>query len=160
LISRAPEAHLEAGVTPLSFPSDIWSLACTIWDIVGQSPLFEGFLASADDIICEHVEAFGILPREWWVNWDARRCTFNEDGTTLNGRSYRSWEGRFEDCVQQPRRAERMPNFEPAERDALFAMVRSMLSFKPESRPSAEDVLASEWMVKWALPECEKVWKS
>jgi hypothetical protein len=69
-------------------------------------------------------------------------------------------EDRFEDCVQQPRRAERMPNFEPAERDALFAMLRSMLSFKPDSRPSAEDVLASEWMVKWALPACEEVWKS
>lgn len=53
-----------------------------------------------------------------------------------------------------------MPPFEPAERDALLSMLRSMVSFKPESRPSAKEVLASEWMVKWALPEYEKGPKS
>ena len=53
-----------------------------------------------------------------------------------------------------------MPPFEPAERDALLSMLRSMVSFKPESRPSAKEVLASEWMVKWASPEYGKGPKS
>ncbi|KAJ0418768.1 hypothetical protein BJY00DRAFT_287341 [Aspergillus carlsbadensis] len=159
-VNRAPEARFQAGVKPLSFPSDIWSLACTIWDIVGQSPLFEGFLSREDDITREHVDALGILPQEWWNKWTARRSKFNEDGTPLDGRSFRSWDDRFEYCVQKARRVERMPEFEPAERDALFAMSRSMLSFRPESRPSAKDVLTSELMVKWALLECEKTWKS
>ncbi|KAL2849697.1 kinase-like domain-containing protein [Aspergillus pseudodeflectus] len=87
-----------------------------------------------------------ILPPKWWNKWDSRRSKFNENGTPLNGRSYRSWEHRFEDCVQQPRRPERMLEFDPAERDAPFAMLRSMLFFRPECRPSAKDVLASEWM--------------
>ncbi|CDM34554.1 unnamed protein product [Penicillium roqueforti FM164] len=50
-----------------------------------------------------------------------------------------------------------MPSFEPNERDALFSISRPMLSFRPENRPSAQQVLESEWMVKWALPEYEKI---
>ncbi|KAI9367597.1 hypothetical protein BJX61DRAFT_547335 [Aspergillus egyptiacus] len=72
---------------------------------------------------------------------------------------FKMWEDRFEDSVQQPRQAEGMLRFEAAERDALFAMLRSMLSFRPESRPSAKEILAPRWMVNWALPECEKVWR-
>ncbi|KAJ5209629.1 hypothetical protein N7449_004008 [Penicillium cf. viridicatum] len=36
-------------------------------------------------------------------------------------------------------------------------MLRSMLSFEPANRPSAQEVLDSEWMVEWALPEYEKI---
>ncbi|KAL4987793.1 hypothetical protein BDW68DRAFT_187770 [Aspergillus falconensis] len=114
LVYRAPEARFESGTTPLSYPSDIWS------------PLFEGFLAREDDITCEHVDALGSLPPEWWSKWKVRQTRFNEDGKPLDWRSYRSWEG------------------------------RSMLSFRPESRSLAREVFASEWMVEWALPECEK----
>lgn len=47
---------------------------------IGQRPLFEGFLATKDDIICEQVDALGILPHEWWTKWDARQEKFHEDG--------------------------------------------------------------------------------
>ncbi|KAE8402471.1 kinase-like domain-containing protein [Aspergillus pseudonomiae] len=159
LVNRAPETRFESA-NPLSFPSDIWSLACSIWDIIGQNPLFEGFLATEDDIACEHVDALGILPPDGWNKWEVRRNMFSEDGKPIDCRPYQSWEDRFEDSVQQPRQAEGMPLFEPAERDALFSMLRPMLSFKPESRLSTKEVLASEWMVKWALPECATIWKS
>ena len=119
LVNRAPETRFESG-NPLSYPSDIWSLACSIWDIIGQSSLFEGFLATEDDITCEHVDALSIFPPEWWNKWEARRNKFSEDGKPINRGSYRSWEDRFEDSVQQPRQVEGMPLFEPAERDALF----------------------------------------
>jgi hypothetical protein len=38
LHARAPEA-LFAPYEPLSFASDIWSLACAIWHVLGLSPL-------------------------------------------------------------------------------------------------------------------------
>ncbi|KAL5339237.1 hypothetical protein BJX70DRAFT_388120 [Aspergillus crustosus] len=41
--------------------------------------------------------------------------------------------------------------------DALFAMLRPMLSFEPRNRSSAQQVLDPEWMVKWAIPEFEKI---
>jgi hypothetical protein len=39
LHARAPEALFEP-CEPLSFPSDIWSLACSIWHVLGLGPLF------------------------------------------------------------------------------------------------------------------------
>ncbi|KAM4055121.1 kinase [Hirsutella rhossiliensis] len=68
---RPPEARFEP-TTPLSFASDIWSLACTIWAIIGQRSLFDSLLATEDDITCEHVEALGCLPPEWLEKWGAR----------------------------------------------------------------------------------------
>lgn len=156
LVVRPPEARFEP-TEPLSFASDIWTLACSIWSIIAERSLFEGFLATEDNMTCEHVDALGILPPEWWKKWEARRNKFTEDGTPINHMSYRSWEDRFEDSVQEPRRESGMPPFDAAEKDAISAMLRSMLSFKPEDRPTAKQVLESEWMVKWALPEYEKI---
>jgi hypothetical protein len=47
--------------------------------------------------------------------------------------------------------------FDARERDAIFDMLRLMLSFRPENRPTAQQILESEWMVKWALPEYGKI---
>jgi serine/threonine protein kinase len=97
LVIRPPEARFEPNKPP-SFSSDIWSLACTIWTIIAQRPLFEGFLAT-DDMTCEHVDTLGTLPPEWWKTWEARRHKFGEDGTPLNRNPFRSWGDRFEDSV-------------------------------------------------------------
>ncbi|KOC08744.1 hypothetical protein AFLA70_460g001021 [Aspergillus flavus AF70] len=115
-----------------------------------------GFLATEDDITCEHVDTLGILPPEWWEKWEARQQKFTEDGTPINHKSYRSWRDRFEDSVQQPRRDSGMPVFDAKERAAIFDMLRPMLSFKPKNRSTTKQILETEWMVKWALPEYEK----
>lgn len=156
LVIRPPEARFEPN-KPLSFSTDVWTLACTIWSIIAQRPLFEGFLATEDDITREQVDAFGVLPPEWWRNWGARRHKFSEGGKPINRNHFRSWDDRFEDSVQQPRRESGMSLFEAGERDAIFDMLRPMLSFRPENRPTTQKILESEWMVNWALPEYGKV---
>ncbi|GFF50223.1 serine/threonine-protein kinase SRPK [Aspergillus udagawae] len=156
LVIPPPEARFEPN-KPLSFSSDIWSLACTIWTIIAQRPLFEGFLATEDDMTCEHVDTLGTLLPEWWKTWEARQHKFAEDGTPLNRNPFRSWGDRFEDSVQQPRQDSGMPLFDARERDAIFDMLRPMLSFRPEDRPTTKQVLESEWMVKWALPEYGRI---
>ncbi|KAF7715889.1 Uncharacterized protein PECH_005775 [Penicillium ucsense] len=145
LVIRPPEARFEPD-EPLSFSSDIWTLACTIWSIIAQRPLFEGFLATEDDITCEQVDTLGVLPPEWWRKWEARRHKFSEDGKPMNRNPFRSWDDRFEDSVQQPRRDSGMPLFDARERDAIFDMLRPMLSFRPENRPTTQQILESEWM--------------
>ncbi|KAJ6093034.1 protein kinase domain protein [Penicillium sp. IBT 16267x] len=154
LLIRPPEARFEP-TKPLTFSSDIWTLACTIWDIIAQRSLFEGFFTNEDDMTCQQIGALGRLPTEWWEKWEARD-KFTEP---LNRSQYpnQSWEDRFETSVERPRIEEGMPPLELSERDALVSMLRSMLSFRPENRPSTQQVLESEWMVKWALPEYEKV---
>jgi hypothetical protein len=39
------------------------------------------------------------------------------------------------------------------EKAAFLDLMRRMLSFRPGDRPTVDEVLASEWMVKWALPD-------
>ncbi|KAF9883407.1 hypothetical protein FE257_003490 [Aspergillus nanangensis] len=156
LVNRPPEARFEPDI-PLSFSADIWSLACTIWCIIAQRPLFEGFMATADDMTCEHVDALGILPPDWWKTWKARGEKFTDDGAPINHNPYRSWDDRFEDSVQEPRQDRGMQRIDAEEREAIFSMLRPMLSFTPGSRPSTRQLLESEWMVKWALPEFDKI---
>ncbi|KAJ6145280.1 kinase-like protein [Penicillium chermesinum] len=139
------------------YGSHIWTLACTIWSIIAQRPLFEGFLATEDDMTCEHVDTLGILPLEWWKRWEARRLKFTEDGKPMNRNPFRSWDDRFEDSMQQPRRDSGMPSLDASEREAFFDMLRPMLSFRPEKRPTTKQILESEWMLKWALPEYDKI---
>ena len=161
LLIRPPEARFEPTM-PLTFSSDIWTLACTIWDIVAQRSLFEGFLANEDDMTCQQIAALGPLPAEWWEKWEGRRDFFTDDGEPNNQATsqYRSLEDNFELNVQKPRNQEGMSPLGSSERDAFFAMLRPMLAFRPENRPSAQQVLESEWMVKWAIPEYEKVLSS
>lgn len=171
---RPPEAFFQPS-RPLSFPADIWSMACTIWAIIAQKSLFYGFFSSQNYIIREQIDALGMIPPEWWHRWEAKGLWFTEAGKPIQeipkrpkgyelpedeprlDRPTRSLEVRFEDTVQEPRRTEGMEPFGDEERDALFAMLRAMLSYYPESRITAKEVLQSEWMTRWALPAYEKM---
>ncbi|KAJ5796138.1 protein kinase domain protein [Penicillium psychrosexuale] len=158
LLIRPPETYFEI-TKPLTFSSDIWTLACTIWEIIAQRSLFEGFFTDEDDMTRQQIDTLGPLPNEWLETWKAHREKSLKDGEPVDRpqSQYPSWEDNFEMSVQRARIREGMPPFEPNERDALFSMLRPMLSFRPENRPSAQQVLESEWMVKWALPEYEKI---
>jgi Protein kinase domain. len=46
------------------------------------------------------------------------------------------------------------------EKSAFLDLMRRMLQFRPEERLTAEEVLSSEWMVKWALPDYERSQKA
>ncbi|OGM50347.1 hypothetical protein ABOM_001138 [Aspergillus bombycis] len=132
-----PEAHFESE-TPLSFPSDIWTLACTIWTIIAQQPLFEGFNPSAD----------------WW---DSRARWFNKNSTRHSGATARPLVQRFHDAVQKPRRKFDMSEIGQEEKTAWFAILHTILAFRPEERLTAVQVMGCEWMQKWALPELARM---
>ncbi|GIJ82105.1 hypothetical protein Asppvi_000608 [Aspergillus pseudoviridinutans] len=149
------EVHFEPQ-EPLSFPADIWTLACTIWEIIGQRPLFEGFNPSVDWVIREQVDVLGKLPLEWWAKWNSRTRWFNEDGTRHSGANPRTWEQRYSDSVQEPRQEAKIQVVGEEEKAALLAMLRAMLAFRPEERPPAKEVMDCEWMQRWALPELAK----
>ncbi|KAJ0164541.1 Serine/threonine-protein kinase SRPK [Colletotrichum tanaceti] len=155
---RPPEARFEP-LKPLSFASDIWSLACTIWAILGQRPFLDTFLISQDDATRDQVDALGPLPPEWWEKWETRSHKFAANGKPKEGRLAWSWDQRFEDSIQEPRRDEGMETLGEGERDALFDMVRWMLAFRPEDRPSARQVLETAWMKNWAIPARDKTWE-
>ncbi|KKZ61738.1 hypothetical protein EMCG_03767 [[Emmonsia] crescens] len=149
--------------TPISFAVDIWALACVIWSIFGTRPIFDGTLATWDDIAAQQVDIFGYssVPREWWDGWEERHRYFDKAGQPNAGRSvFPSLESSFEEDVQAMRRGDDMADFGSEETIAIFAMLRGMLVFRPEERATAEDVMGCKWMKSWGLPELEKARKT
>jgi serine/threonine-protein kinase SRPK3 len=152
LSAAPPEVRFELQ-RGLSFSSDVWTLACAIWAILGQRPLFDEFLATQDDITAEQIDVLGGLPLEWWEKWETRYEYFSGPGEPKADRHVRSWEDRFESHIQRPRREAGIPEFGMEEKATVMDMLRSMLSFNPEKRSTMQDMLKCDWMVKWALPE-------
>lgn len=156
---RPPEVRFGPAKQPLFFSHDIWSLACTIWEIFTDNRLFEPFFASRDDITAEQVIVLGKLPPELWEKWEARHKYFTETGEYINPNrklSSVSWEDRFEKHIQSTWREHGVAGFGEEEKAAFLDMMRSMLSFQPEKRVTIQGVLNSEWMRRWALPSYEK----
>lgn len=161
---RPPETRFSD--EPLSFASDIWTLACTIWEIFGQRPLFDAFFPTMDRVTMEQVEALGILPPQWWKKWEKRLEWFTEEGEPAFEGSRRHdsvhmpWNMRFDYCIQKPRAEAGLDPVTESERKAFEAMLRSMLRYLPKERATAEQLLQSEWMKDWGLPALDESWRS
>jgi serine/threonine protein kinase len=147
-----PEKHFLPD-RPVSFPSDIWSLGCAIWSVVAQGDLFT-IWGSHNDLICDHTETLGALPHEWWERWEGRSEFFDESGNwKCDDEPPRSLIDRFEGWIQKPREEAGMEIMGSEEKEAFLGLLRSMLKYLPDERISADEVLESEWMRRWALPE-------
>ena len=154
---RPPEVKFEPTV-PLSYPSDIWSLGCVIWAILGVRPFLDSWLFGPDDAITDQVDALGPMPDEWWETWEGRSKRFIANGKPKEGREVWTFDQRFEDGILAPRRRRGTEEMDREEWDALFEMIRGMLVFRPGDRLSASQLLRTDWMRKWAIPEAEKTW--
>lgn len=165
LLLAPPESRfLDPGADePLSFPGDIWTLACTIWDLFGDSPPFEAFPVTPDDVTIEQVETLGRLPDRWWRKWETRSNWFDEDGRkNVKGsllqwydNSSRGWDQRFPGDILGPRKSKKFDTFSAAELKAFHDMIKSMLVLEPAERATIENVYGCEWMQRWGLPELQ-----
>lgn len=154
---RPPEAYFVRD-DPLSFPADIWALGCTIFSILGYRPLFDTWFPSDDRMIAEHIEALGNLPDDWWNIWEGREDgDVNKNGQRKDGERRRTLERRFEYSIEEPRRDYDMEEIGAEEKRALLLLLSQMLVFHPKDRPTANDVLESEWVKKWALGDLQKM---
>ncbi|KAK1767745.1 kinase domain-containing protein [Phialemonium atrogriseum] len=123
-----------------------------------SEPFLDSWLFGPDDATADQVDALGPMPDEWWEAWEGRSKHFIGNGKPKEGREVWTFDQRFEDTIQAPRRRKETEGMDKEERDALFEMVRGMLVFRPGDRLSASQVLRTEWMRKWAIPEAEKTW--
>ncbi|KDE78706.1 hypothetical protein AO1008_04988 [Aspergillus oryzae 100-8] len=128
--ARAPESKFEPGV-PLTHRSDIWSLATALWELMGMKP-----------IVAQHIDVLGPMPSDWWLRWKARDEVFiTEDGED-------KWPP-----LEERREGNKIVEEEKA---AFLDLMHRMLVYLPEERLTADEVLQSDWMVKWALPDYER----
>ncbi|KAL8810773.1 MAG: hypothetical protein Q9223_002121 [Gallowayella weberi] len=135
-------------------PADVWTLACSIYEMLGERPFFEDWCPSRDDIIARSVECLGPLPREWWDNWASRGKYFHEDGSYICEVSA-SESANLADQIQWMGRTENL-EFSAEEAQSVETMLRAMMEFEPAKRATAEDIVKSEWMTRWGLPSLRK----
>jgi serine/threonine-protein kinase SRPK3 len=84
-----PEALFNERIT---LAADVWTLGLTLYEILGERPLFEVWADDTDDIIGEMVSTLGRLPSRWWEKWGKRKEFFLDDG---------SWNPKFQ-RIQTP----------------------------------------------------------
>ncbi|KAF5595214.1 kinase domain-containing protein [Fusarium pseudocircinatum] len=155
LQNRPPEAKFDPK-KPLTFFSAMWSLGLMVWEVMVDGPFMSSFLFNWDEVITDQVDALGPLPQVWW---DAKSDGFEEDGQPKGQREFWSLERRFHMNFQDPRMEEGTEQMDDDESHAFLDMIKGMLRFRPEERMTADQVLRSEWMSKWALPLAEKAWE-
>ncbi|SMY24981.1 unnamed protein product [Zymoseptoria tritici ST99CH_1A5] len=163
LAKRAPEALFEPHDL-LSFPFDVWSLGLAIWDILGMKSIFSE-AETQDEIVAQQMDVLGSghFPEGWRMQWERQgedeKCTNIAIPRRPTGdrETWPSLEHAFEEFVQKYRRKrEAAGSFGEDETRAILDLIRGMLRFRPEERLTIEDVLRSEWMLNWALPELEQ----
>ncbi|CRK32198.1 hypothetical protein BN1723_003860 [Verticillium longisporum] len=137
-----PEPRFDP-MTPLSYASDIWSLGCIIWEILGVRPFLDIFLPELDDITANQIDALGPLPDEWWEAWDGKWKRFVANGQPTEGRQPWTFNQRFEDAIQGPRRRRKGDTMDERESNAFCELIRDILKFRPGERPAAEGILRS-----------------
>ncbi|GAQ35826.1 hypothetical protein AtubIFM56815_002976 [Aspergillus tubingensis] len=150
-----PEALFEPQA-PLSYPADIWSLATAVWEILGMKAIFSTE-APEDEVTSQQIDVLGPMPQTWYSAWEERSYFFNEDGRPVEGREV--WpvlDLTFEQGVREYRRQGRVGDFGDDETAAILELMRGMLRFKPKERLTIEEVLQSEWMSKWVMPDYER----
>lgn len=159
---RAPEAFFEPD-NHISYPSDIWSLGTAIWEILGMKFIFSE-LETQDEIVAQQIDVLGSsnFPAAWRKQWERLDEEEREESKTIPRRptgvreTWPSLDNAFEEFVQKYRRKREAAGiFEEQEVLAILDLMRRMLRFRPEERLTIDEVLKSEWMVKWALPELE-----
>ncbi|KAM3426429.1 hypothetical protein MY4824_009968 [Beauveria thailandica] len=126
LAARPPEYRFEP-LSPLSFSADIWCLGIALWDLLAMKPLFNDQFVPPDSVVAQQEDILGPMPPQWWEQWEKR--------------------------FEAKRKAGVLPEDEAA---AFISLLSRMLSLDPRGRPSANEVLASEWMKNWAMPSFEQ----
>ncbi|KAL2018690.1 hypothetical protein VTK56DRAFT_525 [Thermocarpiscus australiensis] len=158
---QPPEALFGDRIMP--FAADIWTFGVNLYEVLGERPLFETFTWDRDDILADMISTLGLPPQRWWDTWANRGELFQKDGEWRKGGirriydpvwrplSQRMWDmGR----VEKPESCEW--DVEGGEMRALEQLFRGVLAWEPEERWTAEDLVRSEYMVRWALPAWER----
>lgn len=161
LAKRAPEALFEPNEL-MSYPSDIWSLGTAIWEILGMKFIFSES-EPHDELVAQQIDVLGleVFPESWKRQWERPGKESKHDiiprQPTGDRERWPPLETAFEEFVQRYRRKRKWAGtFGVEETQAILDLMRGMLRYRPEERLTIDQVLRSDWMVKWALPQLKE----
>ncbi|KAJ6184731.1 kinase domain-containing protein [Penicillium mononematosum] len=149
---------------PITQPTaaDIWTLGVNLYEVLGERPLFETFAWDRDDIVGGMINTLGKPLVRWWNSWTNRSEFFEEDGSwvadfsRINTPVFRRLHQRLWDMGRGETEKTCEWDVAGGELHALEDFLRAMMTFEPAERPTADQLLGSEYMAKWALPAWER----
>ena len=135
----------------LTLPIDIWSLGCTLYQIVSSQPLFF-LLGGQDEHIENMVKLLGPLPGPLWERWAERENYFTKDRNRIVSSNFENQD--LEYLILHLRDLETSETFQitKAETATLKALLSVMLVYTPSGRISLDGVLISDYMKNWGKP--------
>ena len=151
----SPELILEKKA---SRASDVWALACTIFEIRCGFPLFKSYVGSSTKVLQEMVRILGMPPEPLRFLWEKLGIVIS-DGTQLCGSTLDDQIREVSICdeessalygnsVPQKHRALLEPpgrRITSDEQGDLCGLLRGTLDYEPEKRMSAEEVANHPW---------------
>uniref|UniRef100_A0A0W0G6R6 non-specific serine/threonine protein kinase n=1 Tax=Moniliophthora roreri TaxID=221103 RepID=A0A0W0G6R6_MONRR len=159
---QSPEARFESRIDTAS---DVWALACTIFEMRAGFPLFESFLGSDDHVLKETVQMLGKLPDPWWNSFGTRHLWFDDHGEpkslelqqqarVLLPAERTSIREKFLSIGvnDEPTETDDGPMMEPygtkldeTEVELLEDLLEKMLRYQPQDRITMRDVISHPW---------------
>lgn len=114
-----------------------------------------------DEMTSQHIDELGPMPQSLWERWEGRIQFFDDNQRPIKRRYvWPPLDTAFEEWVQVYRRDGGMGEFGNEETAAILRLMRSTLAYRPEERPTIAQILESEWMVEWVLPDLERSLKA
>ncbi|TQV94331.1 hypothetical protein V2A60_002633 [Cordyceps javanica] len=147
---------------PITLAADIWTLGVSLYEVLGERCLFETFSGDRDDIMADIISTLGRPPSRWWDQWENRNEFFNPDGSWIRNIQriytpvFRPLHQRMWDMGRGMTPETCEWDVQGGEMQALEKLLRDMLAFEPSQRPTAEQLMRSEYMVRWAIPAWEQ----
>ncbi|KAK4893279.1 hypothetical protein LTR27_008402 [Elasticomyces elasticus] len=136
--------------------SDIWALACTIYEIRGGLSLFGDFFDTELAVLMHIVGVLGRLPEPWWSDLDAERRSKLEEELPEDEeqplRSYIQYIGSEDADLSGPDDRLSGGVLEPPharvgeeETDLLVDLLGELLRYNTSARPSTKWILKHSW---------------
>lgn len=141
---------------PVGQAADMWTLACTIYQVIDQSVLFEGLFPNEDDMVADMINILGPLPRRWWDRWEKRGELFL-DNRSMRQDSLRLYLAPFRPLSERICSMGRY-EFSPEEMACFANLLRAMLMYGSSDHITASVAIESEWMQGWARRSMSQTW--
>lgn len=158
-----PEAFFNE---PATLAADIWTLGVSLYEVLGERPLFETFTWDRGDILGDMANTFGAPPQRWWNQWTARDSEFYEEDSSwrrggididrIYTPEFRRLHRRMWDMGRGETPETCRWDVEGGEMHALEELLGGVMVWEPHQRLTAEGLMGSEYMVKWAVPAWER----
>ena len=136
------------------FASDIWVLACTIFEIRAGRSLMNSFLANNATVVQDAVVLLGKPPESWWGAFEQRHLWFEEDGEPKPPMIKSSIRCQLQSIgkkdeppkVDEGRMMEPVGTLLEEEEVALLSdLLEKMLKYRPEERITIQEVVRHPW---------------